>query len=327
MKKYIYEKCFDLAELNICRKKSHYARCLALELLCNNLCGPLPKNLESPCLYELDTHSQTRRRECHCWELQDEPFAFCGRICTACVDLLNRVFSPHLIGFVLRATEQERKSALWRLRHCVSRRPWQCILQVGGNTLQQVETFKYLGVVFTSDGSWNKRIDTGIGKENATLRESCCSVVSFYRPKSFQFSNETLFRSSPVVMNHRWRRKKYCQKNKRQRWDICEEFYVWHFVTKCTALISVKPGIFKPLLRLQRSSYVSSAMCPECPRKAWRTNSFGLQSAPTLERPRVRPRTRWRDYISDLAWSRFGVEPAELLYLRLLLLVRYFGST
>ena len=25
-----------------------------------------------------------------------------------------------------------------------------------------------------------------------------------------------------------------------------------------------------------------------------------------------RPKTRWRDYITDLAWSRLGVEPAEL---------------
>jgi len=42
---------------------------------------------------------------------------------------------------------------------CLPRRP-QCILQVSGNTLQQVETFKYLGVVFTSDGNRNKEIDT-----------------------------------------------------------------------------------------------------------------------------------------------------------------------
>jgi len=31
----------------------------------------------------------------------------------------------------------------------------------------------------------------------------------------------------------------------------------------------------------------------------------------TRERLRVRPRTRWSDYISDLAWSRLGVETAE----------------
>ena len=63
--------------------------------------------------------SQTRRRGCHCLELQDtdEPFPFCGRSGTACVDLLNRVdFSPHMIGFLMPATKQERKSALKRLR-------------------------------------------------------------------------------------------------------------------------------------------------------------------------------------------------------------------
>ena len=67
-----------------------------------------------------DRQSQTRRRGCHCWELQDELFAFCGRTGSACMDLLNRVFSTHLIGFLLRATEQERKSALKRLRYYVS---------------------------------------------------------------------------------------------------------------------------------------------------------------------------------------------------------------
>jgi len=68
--------------------------------------------------------SQTRRRGCHCWELQDELFAFCGRTVSACMDLLNRVFSTHLIGFLLRATEQERKSALKRLRYYVAQMVW-----------------------------------------------------------------------------------------------------------------------------------------------------------------------------------------------------------
>jgi len=34
-------------------------------------------------------------------ELQDELFAFCGGSGAACVDLLNRVFSTNLIGFLL----------------------------------------------------------------------------------------------------------------------------------------------------------------------------------------------------------------------------------
>jgi len=61
---------------------------------------------------------------------------------------------------------------------CLSRRPRQCILQVTRNTLQQVETFKYLEVVFTSDGSRNKGSDARTGKANAFLRELYCSVVT-----------------------------------------------------------------------------------------------------------------------------------------------------
>jgi len=72
----------------------------------------LSQKFESPGLYQLNSQSSMRRQGCYCWELQDEPFVFCGRIGTACVDLLNRVFSTHLIDFLLRATEQERKSAL-----------------------------------------------------------------------------------------------------------------------------------------------------------------------------------------------------------------------
>jgi len=58
---------------------------------------------------------------------------------------------------------------------CLSRRPRQCILQVGGNALQQVE---YFGVVFMSDQSRNKGIDTRIEKANAVPRELYRSVVT-----------------------------------------------------------------------------------------------------------------------------------------------------
>jgi len=47
-------------------------------------------------------------------------FAFCEGIGATCVDRLNRVFSTHLIGFMLRATRQERKSALRRPRQCTA---------------------------------------------------------------------------------------------------------------------------------------------------------------------------------------------------------------
>jgi len=45
------------------------------------------------------------------------------------------------------------------------------VLLVSGSTLQQVERFKYLEVVFMSAGRRNKEIDTRIGKANVVLRE------------------------------------------------------------------------------------------------------------------------------------------------------------
>jgi len=127
------------------------------------------KIVEIPGLYELDCQSSTRRQGCHCWELQDESFAFFGRIGIACRNLLNRVFNTHLINFQLRATKQEWKSAQKIEVICLSRHSRQCILHVSENALQAVEAFKYLRVVFTSDGSRNKGIDTWISKANAAL--------------------------------------------------------------------------------------------------------------------------------------------------------------
>jgi len=40
--------------------------------------------------------------------------------------------------------------------------------QVSGNTLQQVETFKYLGVVFTSEVKWSEEIDARVGKARSS---------------------------------------------------------------------------------------------------------------------------------------------------------------
>ncbi|TWW73214.1 hypothetical protein D4764_15G0006080 [Takifugu flavidus] len=38
-----------------------------------------------------------------------------------------------------------------------------------------------------------------------------------------------------------------------------------------------------------------------------------FRTCPTGRRPRGRPRTKWRDYISHLAWERLGVPPEELM--------------
>jgi len=61
---------------------------------------------------------------------------------------------------------------------CLSRYPSQCALPVSSSILEQVEKFKYLGVIFTSDRRPGKEIDTRFGKSNAVLRELYWSVVT-----------------------------------------------------------------------------------------------------------------------------------------------------
>ena len=60
---------------------------------------------------------------------------------------------------------------------CRSTNPRQCMLQVRGNPLQQVEKFKYLGVVFVNDGRWSEEIDRWIRQANAVLCELYRSAV------------------------------------------------------------------------------------------------------------------------------------------------------
>ncbi|KAK3514353.1 hypothetical protein QTP70_015882 [Hemibagrus guttatus] len=60
-----------------------------------------------------------------------------------------------------------------------NRRPWFSTgtLQVGGEVLPQVEEFKYLGILFTSEGRMDREIDRRIGAAAAVMRSMYRSVV------------------------------------------------------------------------------------------------------------------------------------------------------
>lgn len=59
----------------------------------------------------------------------------------------------------------------------ISRNPVQCTLHVSGVSLQQVEKFKYLGVLFSSDGSLDQEIDRRIGSAAAIMRQLGRGVI------------------------------------------------------------------------------------------------------------------------------------------------------
>ncbi|KAK3538143.1 hypothetical protein QTP70_032395 [Hemibagrus guttatus] len=59
----------------------------------------------------------------------------------------------------------------------LNRKKVACTLQVGGALLSQVEEFKYLGVLFTSEGRMDHEIDRRIGAAAAVMRSMYRSVV------------------------------------------------------------------------------------------------------------------------------------------------------
>ncbi|KAK3569195.1 hypothetical protein QTP86_026474, partial [Hemibagrus guttatus] len=59
----------------------------------------------------------------------------------------------------------------------LDRKKVACTLQVGGELLPQVEEFKYLGVLFTSEGRMDCEIDRRIGAVAAVMRSTYRSVV------------------------------------------------------------------------------------------------------------------------------------------------------
>ncbi|KAK3548003.1 hypothetical protein QTP70_001912 [Hemibagrus guttatus] len=59
----------------------------------------------------------------------------------------------------------------------LDRKKVACTLQVGGEVLPQVEEFKYLGVLFTSEGRMGREIDRRIGAAAAVMRSMYRSVV------------------------------------------------------------------------------------------------------------------------------------------------------
>ncbi|KAK3524816.1 hypothetical protein QTP86_007596 [Hemibagrus guttatus] len=59
----------------------------------------------------------------------------------------------------------------------LDRKKVACTLQVGGEVLPQVEEFKYLGVLFTSEGRMDREIDRRIGAAAAIMQSMYRSVV------------------------------------------------------------------------------------------------------------------------------------------------------
>ncbi|KAI3368351.1 hypothetical protein L3Q82_008056 [Scortum barcoo] len=77
-----------------------------------------------------------------------------------------------------------------------------CPLRVGGEVLPQVEEFKYLGVLFTSEGKMEREIDRRIGAASAVMRSVWYRTVSGEEGAESKVKRSSRFHSVNLIASH-----------------------------------------------------------------------------------------------------------------------------
>ncbi|KAK3564029.1 hypothetical protein QTP86_006952 [Hemibagrus guttatus] len=196
----------------------------------------------------------------------------------------------------------------------LDRKKVACTLQVGGEVLPQVEEFKYLGVLFTSEGRMDREIDRRIGAAAAVMRSMYRSVVV---KKELSWKVKLSIYQSIYVPTLTYGHELWVMTERvRSRIQAAEMSFLRRVAGHSlrdrvrSSVIQEELGVEPLLLHIERGQL------------RWLGHLFRLPlgrlpgevfwACPTGKRPRGRPRTRWRDYVSQLAWERLGVPPEEL---------------
>jgi len=114
----------------------------------------------------VDSHSRLKQ--------EDQPFAFCEQFNTACIlwtGLQHALLQLRLKKLEWKLPLTNRSAIILQKSKSASTVSKRQYIAVGLK-------FNYLRVLLTSDGRWNKEINTRIGKANAVQRELYRSVVT-----------------------------------------------------------------------------------------------------------------------------------------------------
>ncbi|KAK3542976.1 hypothetical protein QTP70_008512 [Hemibagrus guttatus] len=189
-----------------------------------------------------------------------------------------------------------------------------CTLQVGGDFLPQVEEFKYPGVLFTSEGRMDREIDRRIGAAAAVMRSMYRSVV--VKKELSRKAKLSIYQSIYVPMFTYGHELWVMTERIRSRIQAAEMSFlcrVARFFLRDRVKSSVtreELGVEQLLLHIERGQLRWLGHLFRMPPRRLPGEVF--RACPTGKRPRGRPRTRWRDYVSRLAWERLGVPPEAL---------------
>ena len=196
----------------------------------------------------------------------------------------------------------------------LSRKRVECPLRVGDEVLPQVEEFKYLGILFTSEGRMEREIDRRIGAASAVMRVLRRSVV--VKRELSRKAKLSIYWSIYVPTLTYGHELWVVTERTRSRIQAAEMSFLRR-VAGLSLRDRVRSSVIREglrveplLLRIERSQMRWLGHLVRMP--PGRLPGEVFRARPTGRRPRGRPRTRWRDYVSRLAWERLGVPPEEL---------------
>ncbi|KAK3508365.1 hypothetical protein QTP70_022939 [Hemibagrus guttatus] len=187
-------------------------------------------------------------------------------------------------------------------------------MRVGGQVLPQVEEFKYLGVLFTSEGRMDREIDRWIGAAAAVMQSMYRSVV--VKKELSRKAKLSIYQSIYVPTLTYGHELWVMIERVRSRIQAAKMIFLRRVAGRSlrdrvrSSVTREELGVEPLLLHIERGQLRWLGhlfrMPPGClPGEVFR-------ACPTGKRPRGRPRTCWRDYVSRLAWERLGVPPEEL---------------
>ncbi|KAK0154371.1 putative uncharacterized transposon-derived protein F52C9.6 [Merluccius polli] len=185
---------------------------------------------------------------------------------------------------------------------------------IGDEILPQVEEFKYLGVLFTSEGRMEREINRRIGAASAVMRTLHGSVVvkRELSRKAKLSIYQSIFVPALTYGHELW----VVTERTRLRVQVAEMSFLRRVAGLSlrdrvrSSVIREELGVDPLLLRVERSQMRWLGHLDRMP--PGRLPGEVFRARPTVRRPRGRPRTRWRDYVSRLAWERFGIPQEEL---------------
>ncbi|KAK3564038.1 hypothetical protein QTP86_006949 [Hemibagrus guttatus] len=196
----------------------------------------------------------------------------------------------------------------------LDRKKVACTLQVGGEVLPQVEEFKYLGVLFTSEGRMDREIDRRIGAAAAVMRSMYRSVV--VKKELSRKAKLSIYQSIYVPTLTYGHELWVMTERVRSRIQAAEMSFLCRVAGRSlrdrvrSSVTREELGVEPLLLHIERGQlrwlgHLFRMPPGHLPGEVFRAFPIG-------KRPRGKPRTCWRDYVFRLAWERLGVPPEEL---------------